>query len=68
MTGEKAASEGAQDSKVAGEETEAQGPKVTLANGELCVCVCVCVYVCVCVCVWACACACVCVCVCVCVC
>ena len=45
VTGEKTASEGSQETKAA-EEAEVQGPKVTLANGELwCVCVCVCVCV-----------------------
>lgn len=43
VTGEKTASEGSQETKAA-EEAEVQGPKVTLATGELCVrVVCVCV-------------------------
>ena len=49
VTSDKASSEGSQEAKAAGEEAEVQGPKVTLANGELCVCVCV--HVCVCACV-----------------
>lgn len=45
VTSDKASSEGSQEAKAAGEGAEVQGPKVTLANGELCVCVCVCMNV-----------------------
>ena len=51
VTSDKASSEGSQEAKAAGEEAEVQGPKVTLANGELCVCVRVHACVCVCACV-----------------
>ena len=50
VTSDKASSEGSQEAKAAGEEAEVQGPKVTLANGELCVRVRVRVHACACVC------------------
>ena len=47
VTSDKASSEGSQEAKAAGEGAEVQGPKVTLANGELCVCACVHMHECV---------------------